>query len=92
MGNAEAMNRLGVLYNNGIGVERDHLAAMELYQKAAEKGNIEEAKSSLFKCFDMDKDYILVLSVAMKRDKTINNKEELIKTLKALRKEYKDKK
>lgn len=60
--------------------------------EAAEKGNIEEAKSSLFKCFDMDKDYILVLSVAMKRDKTINNKEELIKTLKALRKEYKDKK
>lgn len=59
---------------------------------AAAKGNTDDARSYLFKCFDMDKDYMLVLNVAMKRDKTINNKKELVDTLKALRKEYKDKK
>ena len=36
-GNAESQNRLGYLYENGKGVERDYKKAVEWYLKAAEK-------------------------------------------------------
>jgi tetratricopeptide (TPR) repeat protein len=38
-GNATAMGNLGLLYNNGFGVERDYAKAREWYEKAADKGN-----------------------------------------------------
>lgn len=39
-GHAEAMRRLGVLYQYGYGVERDNVEAMYWYMKAAESGCI----------------------------------------------------
>ena len=38
MGNAEAMNDLGVMYSEGIGVTQDYLKAFEWYNKAAQLG------------------------------------------------------
>lgn len=35
---ADATNNLGYLYQNGLGVKKDYAKAMELYQKAADKG------------------------------------------------------
>lgn len=33
------MNNMGWMYQNGLGVERDILAAIEMYTKAPEAGN-----------------------------------------------------
>ena len=38
-GNADAQNKLGVIYANGQGVPQDHAQAAAWYQKAAEQGN-----------------------------------------------------
>ena len=42
------MNSLGVLYENGNGVEQDYTKAIEYYEKSAELGN-EHAKRKLKK-------------------------------------------
>jgi uncharacterized protein len=46
MGNAEAMNGLGAIYENGLGVTRDYLQAHQWYERGAEGGS-EGAKKSL---------------------------------------------
>ena len=38
-GSARAMNNLGLLYENGQGVERDYVQARAWYQKAADQGD-----------------------------------------------------
>ena len=38
-GNAEAQNRLGVMYSNGWGVQQDNSEALKWYRKAAEQGH-----------------------------------------------------
>lgn len=38
-GNAEAMNSIGYMYDNGLGVPQDNDRALEWFQKAAEAGN-----------------------------------------------------
>jgi TPR repeat protein len=45
-GNASAMYNLGVVYQNGWGVDKDYAQARQWYQKAAEAGNT-DAMSSL---------------------------------------------
>ena len=45
-GNADAQNKLGVMYQNGSGVSQDHAQAAAWYRKAAEQGN-ELAKNNL---------------------------------------------
>jgi len=40
-GNAEAQFKLGAMYGNGLGVERDVAEAVNWYRKAAEQGNAE---------------------------------------------------
>jgi TPR repeat protein len=37
--NADAQYNLGLCYRNGVGVEKDDEKAVELYQKAADRGN-----------------------------------------------------
>ena len=39
LGNADALNRLGILYRNGYGVEQDYEIARQCYEKAADWGN-----------------------------------------------------
>jgi len=39
-GNANAQNRLGDLYYNGLGVPQDYAKALSLYRRAAEQGQI----------------------------------------------------
>jgi hypothetical protein len=46
LGDAVAMNNLGVLYNTGRGVSRDYAEARRWYEKAAALGN-ELAKTNL---------------------------------------------
>jgi TPR repeat protein len=36
---AEAMNRMGILYATGTGVQKDYVAALAWYQRAAERGS-----------------------------------------------------
>ena len=38
-GDADAMRRIGVLYEGGHGVEQDYVEAMRWYQKAAKRGD-----------------------------------------------------
>ena len=38
-GNSDAQNFLGIMYQNGQGVEKDYVEASKWYQKAAEQGN-----------------------------------------------------
>jgi TPR repeat protein len=45
-GNATAMYNIGVLYENGFGVQMDSDKAVEWYKKAA-AGNSEDAKAAL---------------------------------------------
>lgn len=45
-GNAEAQNRLALLYHNGEGVPQDHAEAEKWFRKAAQQGN-EEAELNL---------------------------------------------
>lgn len=40
-GNADAMNEIGFMYDNGTGVELDYGKAMEWYEKAVDEGNVE---------------------------------------------------
>jgi TPR repeat protein len=42
-GNADAQYALGMMYENGQGVKRDHNEAMNLLQKAAQQGNQDAA-------------------------------------------------
>jgi TPR repeat protein len=39
-GNAQAQNRIGWLYQNGLGVARDYVEAMRWYRMAADHGNV----------------------------------------------------
>ena len=38
-GNANAMNNIGIMYNNGAGITQDYKNAMKWYKKAADAGN-----------------------------------------------------
>src|SRR5579863_4828625 len=38
-GNARALGRLGFRYENGFGVPQNYIAAADLYQRAAERGD-----------------------------------------------------
>ena len=49
-GHADAQNKLGHCYQNGIGIEKDVKKAVELYQKAAEQGNA-DAQNALGVCY-----------------------------------------
>ncbi len=59
--------------------------------KKSGNNNYEDAKAALFNCFDIDKRYIDVLVVSLKRDTGIRNNEELVEKLKGLLGEYKKK-
>jgi len=39
-GDSDALNNLGIMYENGQGVEKDRQKAYDLYKKAAEEGNV----------------------------------------------------
>ena len=45
-GNAAAMNGLGIIYNSGNGVPKDHAEARKWFEKSAAAGN-EVAKTTL---------------------------------------------
>ena len=49
-GDAQAQYNLGVLYANGMGVDKDFTKAVELYKKAAEQGYI-SAQFNLGLCY-----------------------------------------
>ena len=50
-GSADAQNALGVLYDNGMGVQRDHAAAAEWFFKAAQQG-LASGEYDLGVCYD----------------------------------------
>jgi uncharacterized protein len=39
-GNARALGRLGFRYENGLGVPQNYIAAVDLYRRAAEQGDV----------------------------------------------------
>ena len=67
-----------------------YIRALESIKKSG-NNNYEDAKSALFKCFDIDKRYVNVLVVSLKRDISIRNNEEIVEKLKGLLSEYKKK-
>lgn len=54
-GNAEAQNRLGLMYHNGEGVPQDHAEAEKWFRKSANQGN-EEAKLNLHYSYNKEND------------------------------------
>lgn len=56
-GNAEAQNRLALLYHNGEGVPQDHVEAEKWFRKAAAQGN-EEAKLNLRYSYNKGNDIV----------------------------------
>ena len=60
-GHAEAQFNLGVMYENGLGVQKDHAQAVDWYKKAAEQG-LKEAQNNRGKNYaqgtGVEQDYI----------------------------------
>ncbi len=60
-GHAEAQFNLGVMYENGLGVQKDHAQASKWFKKAAEQG-LKEAQNNLGKNYaqgrGLEQDYI----------------------------------
>ena len=60
-GHAKAQFNMGVLYENGLGVQKDHAQAADWYKKAAEQG-LKEAQNNLGKNYaqgtGVEQDYI----------------------------------
>lgn len=54
-GNAEAQNRLGLMYHNGEGVQQDYAEAEKWFRKSANQGN-EEAKLNLHYSYNKEND------------------------------------
>jgi hypothetical protein len=53
-GDADALNNLGVMYDNGRGVPQDHAEAVKWYRKAAEQGFV-SALNNLGVMYDLGK-------------------------------------
>lgn len=57
--------------------------------KKGEHANLDYAKEALYRSFDLDKQYLSILNVSLKNDKSIANNEATVEILKRFRNEYK---